>query len=66
MALELMASDAIEAAKKLSDYMNQYVSIVIQRCAGIEPGDFEQVFMDIRKELYRLGKNLTLFIEYEI
>ena len=63
MARALMANDAIEDAKKFSDYLNQFVEIVIQRCAGIEPGDFEQVFMDIRKELYRLGKNLTLFIE---
>ena len=63
MARTLMANDAMEDAKKFSDYLNQFVEIVIQRCAGIEPGDFEQVFMDIRKELYRLGKNLTLFIE---
>lgn len=63
MARALMANDAMEDAKKFSDYLNQFVGIVIQRCAGIEPGDFEQVFMDIRKELYRLGKNLTLFIE---
>lgn len=63
MARTLMANDAMEDAKKFSDYLNQFVGIVIQRCAGIEPGDFEQVFMDIRKELYRLGKNLTLFIE---
>lgn len=63
MARALMANDAMEDAKKFSDYLNQFVSVVIQRCAGIEPGDFEQVFMDIRKELYRQGKNLTLFIE---
>lgn len=63
MARALMANDAMEDAKKFSDYLNQFVPVVIQRCAGIEPGDFEQVFMDIRKELYRLGKNLTLFIE---
>lgn len=63
MALAMMANDAMEDAKRFSDYLNQFVSIVIQRCAGIEPGDFEQVFMDIRKELYHLGKNLTLFIE---
>ena len=63
MAKALMANDAMEDAKRFSDYLNQFVEIVIQRCAGIEPGDFEQVFMDIRKELYRLGKNLTLFIE---
>lgn len=63
MARALMANDAMEDAKKFSDYLNQFVSVVIQRCAGIEPGDFEQVFMEIRKELYRLGKHLTLFIE---
>ena len=63
MARALMANDAMEDAQKFSAYLNQFVSVVIQRCAGIEPGDFEQVFMDIRKELYRLGKNLTLFIE---
>ena len=63
MAKALMANDAMEDAKRFSDYLNQFVEIVIQRCAGIEPGDFEQIFMDIRKELYRLGKNLTLFIE---
>lgn len=63
MARALMANNAMEDAKKFSDYLNQFVPVVIQRCAGIEPGDFEQVFMDIRKELYRLGKNLTLFIE---
>ena len=63
MARALMANDAMEGAQKFSDYLNQFVSVVIQRCAGIEPGDFEQVFMDIRKELYRQGKNLTLFIE---
>ena len=51
MAKALMANDAMEDAKAFSDYMNQFVSVVIQRCAGIEPGDFEQVFMDIRKEL---------------
>jgi len=63
MARALMANDAEEDAKKISAYLNQFVPVVIQRCAGIEPGDFEQVFMDIRKELYRQGKNLTLFIE---
>jgi len=63
MAKAMMADDAFVEAKLISEYLNQYVSVVIQRCAGIEPGDFEQVFMDIRKELFRLGKRLTLFIE---
>lgn len=63
MAKALMANDAMKDAEELCKYLNQFVSVVIQRCAGIEPGDFEQIFMDIRKELYRIGKNLTLFIE---
>jgi len=64
MVRELMADESGKnEAKKITEYMNQFVNDVIQRCAGIEPGDFRQVFQDIRKELYRLGKNLTLFIE---
>ncbi len=64
MARELMADESgIEDAKKIADYLNQFVSEVIQRCAGIEPGDFKQIFVDIRKELYRLDKKLTIFIE---
>ena len=64
MARELMADDSgMEDAKKIADYLNQFVNDVIQRCAGIEPGDFRDIFQDIRRELYRIGKNLTLFIE---
>ena len=64
MAREFMADDSgFEAAKKTADYLNQFVNDVIQRCAGIEPGDFRDIFQDIRRELFRLGKNLTLFIE---
>ena len=64
MARELMADDSgIEDAKKIAAYLNQFVNDVIQRCAGIEPGDFRDIFQDIRRELCRIGKNLTLFIE---
>lgn len=64
MARELMSDEEGPAeAKKIADYLNQFVGSVIQRCAGIEPGDFKQIFLDIRKELYRLDKKLTLFIE---
>lgn len=52
-----------EKAKDIAAYMNKYIDVVIQRCAGLEPGDFEQVFIEIRKELKRQGKNLTLLIE---
>lgn len=63
MARELMSDDGPNEAKTIASYLNQFVGDVIQRCAGIEPGDFKQVFLDIRRELYRLDKKLTLFIE---
>lgn len=64
MARLLMSDeDGPEEAQKLAAYMNQFVNDVIQRCSGIEPGDFRQMFLSIRRELCRLGKNLTLFIE---
>lgn len=64
MVRQLMADESgKQETKKIADYLNQFVNRVIQRCAGIEPGDFKQVFQDVRHELYRLGKNLTLFIE---
>ena len=64
MALELSSDvKGTETAKKISDYLNQFRNEVIQRCAGIEPGDFKQIFLDLRRELFRLDKKLTLFIE---
>ena len=64
MARELMSDEEGPIkAQKIANYLNQFVGAVIQRCAGIEPGDFKQIFLDIRKELYRLDKKLTLFIE---
>lgn len=61
MANAILADD--EMPERLSDYMNTLVNKVIQTCAGLEPGDFEQVFVEIRKEIKRQGKNLTLLIE---
>ena len=64
LALELLSDEkGATTAKKIADYLNQFRNDVIQRCAGIEPGDFKQRFLDIRKELFRLDKKLTLFIE---
>ena len=61
MANAILADD--EMSERLADYMNTLVNKVIQTCAGLEPGDFEQVFVEIRKEIKRQGKNLTLLIE---
>ena len=64
LALELLSDEkGPKTAKEIVDYLNQFRNDVIQRCAGIEPGDFKQIFLDIRKELYRLDMKLTLFIE---
>lgn len=52
-----------EVADAIAKYLNSMVEIVIQSCAGLEPGDFEQVFKEIRKELKKQGKSLTLLIE---
>lgn len=48
---------------EVTTYMNSLVDSVIQSCAGIQPGDFQQIFKEIRKELYKQGKNLILLIE---
>ena len=61
MANAILADE--ELPNRLAQYMNTLVDGVVQTCAGLEPGDFEQVFIEIRKEIKRQGKNLTLLIE---
>ena len=61
--MELNSADGEVAAKKYADYLNQMIPDVIQRCSGIQPGDFGEVFKEIRKELFNNGKSLTVFIE---
>ena len=61
MAKSLVGDD--EFSELVASYMNTLVNNVIQTCAGLEPGDFEQVFLEIRRELKRQGKSLTLLIE---
>lgn len=63
LAHNLNRDDSDSIKEQLVSYLNRMVDKVIQRCANLEPGDFEQVFREIRQELYRQGKNLTLFIE---
>lgn len=47
----------------LVEYMNAKVEPVIKACAGLKQGDFQQIFKEIRQELYLQGKNLILLIE---
>ena len=62
-ANSLMEGDDEEFIQKITDYLNSFVETVIQTSAGIEPGDFQQIFKEIRQELKRKGKNLVLLVE---
>ena len=61
IANKLIDNDAF--VKKIVDYINLFVEKVIQRCAGLEPGDLGLVIQEIRQELYKQGKTLTILIE---
>lgn len=65
MANALLETEDSSESKsvEVTTYMNSLVDSVIQSCAGIQPGDFQQIFKEIRKELYKQGKNLILLIE---
>lgn len=62
-ANSLMEGGDDEFIEKITTYMNSFVEIVIQSSAGIESGDFQQIFKEIRQELKRKGKNLILLVE---
>ena len=66
LAVKLWGTDSDDLplmSKKIANYLNQFVDSVIQEIAGLQPGDFENVFSEIRRELFRQGKSLTLLIE---
>ena len=50
-------------ASKLCTYVNRFVETVIQRCSGLEPGDLKDVITEIRQELKKQEKTLTVMIE---
>lgn len=62
-ANSLLEGDDEEFIEKITAYMNSFVETVIQTSAGIEPGDFQQIFKEIRQELKRKGKDLILLVE---
>lgn len=59
----LNTDDGEDLAIEYADYLNKMVAEVIQRCTGIQQGDFGEIFKEIRKELRKTNRNLTLFIE---
>ncbi len=48
---------------RLVNYLNRFTREVVQRCADISSESTKNVFEQLRKDLKRQGKNLTLFIE---
>lgn len=48
---------------RLINYLNRFTREVVQRCADISSESTKTVFVQLRKDLKRQGKNLTLFIE---
>lgn len=55
--------DDTPAIEKLVRYLNHYTSNVIQSCANITSENARDLFVNLRKSLYKEGKNLTIFIE---
>lgn len=57
---ELSDPDYVE---KLVKYLNSFTPKVIQGCADISSEGTKEVFLQLRRELKKQGKNLTIFIE---
>lgn len=57
-----LKDDDIEIAK-LTNYLNRFTREVIQRCADISSENAETIFAQLRRDLKKQGKNLTIFIE---
>lgn len=55
--------DGESLAPKITSFMNMFVDKVVQSCAGIETGDFQAIFKEIRQELRKQNKNLILLVE---
>lgn len=59
----LVDDDDVSYVKKIIDYIDSFIDRVIQSCSGIQSGDFEMIFKEIRQELRKQGKSLILLIE---
>lgn len=48
---------------RLINYLNRFTREVVQRCADISSESTKTVFVQLRRDLKKQGKNLTFFIE---
>ncbi len=55
--------DNVEFVNKVVIYINKFIEKVVQRCTGLEPGDLRAVIEEIRQELFKQSKTLTILIE---
>lgn len=62
-ARKLQNDESNELKEKLAVYLNSFIESVIQETTGVGAEDLAGLFIEIRKELKKNGKNLTLFIE---
>lgn len=49
--------------ESIANYLNQFLDQVIQNCTQLRGTDLRDVFFQLRQELKKQGKGLTLFIE---
>lgn len=61
MAMSLKGDDL--EITKLINYLNGFTRKVIQSCSDISSENAETIFAQLRRDLKKQGKNLTLFIE---
>ena len=53
----------VDEKDKLTKYLNGFTPSVISRCANINQGDAREIFVQLRRDLKKQGKKLTVFIE---
>ena len=56
-------SEEKEVREQVTVYLNSHLETVVQECTKLQSGDLRRIFDNLRKELKKAGKNLTLFIE---
>ena len=62
-ALANKIKDNYDYKLKIVKYLNSFLDKVVQSCSGLQAGDFEEIFMEIRRNLKKQGKALTILIE---
>ena len=55
--------DDKDKIQNIVKYLNSLLDIVIQECSGLQQGDFEAIFNEIRRNIKKQGKALTILIE---